>query len=236
MSSPARHLTRFVDPHPSCPREPHRLPPPLKFSRSTGNLVMLGDVLLPAWCARHFRCRVESLPCGPPLRCGRGYATSGPVGIFHLTVNATCRQSVIDSCPVPREVKVSDVFNNPTFGPYTDEAGSGSVQFMSLFFEYVTSRSAGWSRMDSVTIPDAVAEATRALRGLACISATLRHAPAANHAFGDGTVLAEYTPLEGWSVHEGGTVAKPVSDASSSILHRGPSPGFTRRAPSKYWP
>lgn len=126
---------------------------------------------------------------------------------------------------------MSDIFNDPTFGPYPHQSGSGSVPVMSLFLEYATSRSVGWSRMEGVTITDAVAEATGALRGLACISATLRHAPAEHHTFGQGTLIAAYTPLEGWTRHEGGTVAEPVPDAGSPVLHRGASPRIRRGHP-----
>lgn len=121
-----------------------------------------------------------------------------------------------------------DIFDNPTLGP----PRSGIVPHTSLFLEYVTGRTAGWSRIESGTITNAVAEATRTLRGLECVSAALRRAPAANYAFGAGTLLAAYTPLEGWRVHEDGSLAGQAPDISSPVPQKGPSPGDTEQQ----WP
>lgn len=75
---------------------------------------------------------------------------------------------------------------------------------MAYFLEYVSDQTSGRSRIDCGSFGDALTRAKDALRGLRCTSAVLRHAHASSVAFGEGSVLAVYTPIDGWRVHETG--------------------------------
>ncbi|MET4147190.1 hypothetical protein ABIB45_004130 [Arthrobacter sp. UYCo732] len=71
---------------------------------------------------------------------------------------------------------------------------------MPYFVEYVTDQAVGHSVIYCVKFADALSEAKDALLGLHCTSAVLRHIPGSNPAFGEGPVLAIYTPAEGWRI------------------------------------
>lgn len=73
---------------------------------------------------------------------------------------------------------------------------------MAYFLEYTTDQAAGRSRIQCVSVAEALTRANDALRGLRCTSAVLRHAPESSPAFGEGFVLAAYTPVEGWRTCE----------------------------------
>ena len=75
---------------------------------------------------------------------------------------------------------------------------------MPYFLEYVTDQTTGRFLIERTSFADALTTAADALRGLRCTSAVVRHAPVASTAFGEGSVLAAYTPVDGWSVHETG--------------------------------
>lgn len=70
---------------------------------------------------------------------------------------------------------------------------------MAYFLEYVTGHSVGRSAIGCANFPDTLARAKNALKGLECIKADLRSAPAAS-AFGEGLVLAAFTAADGWTV------------------------------------
>jgi hypothetical protein len=48
----------------------------------------------------------------------------------------------------------------------------------------------------------AMAKARRALQGLDCIRAALRHSPDTHSPFGEGSILAAYTVAEDWNIQE----------------------------------
>lgn len=73
---------------------------------------------------------------------------------------------------------------------------------MPYLVEYVTDRSIGRSVICSASFDDALEKAKEALKGLQCNSAALLHTLEANPVFGEGDVLARYTPAEGWSIRE----------------------------------
>ena len=75
---------------------------------------------------------------------------------------------------------------------------------MPYFVECVTDQTAGRSLIQCASFSDALTRAKDALRGLQCTSAVLRHAHGSSPAFGEGPVLAAYTPAEGWRIHEAG--------------------------------
>lgn len=73
---------------------------------------------------------------------------------------------------------------------------------MPYFIDYVTGQGAGWYQVVGMNLRDVVSTATRTIRGLDCISASLRHTTNANPAFGEGCVVASYTPIGGWRTHK----------------------------------
>ncbi|HET7138665.1 MAG TPA: hypothetical protein VFI36_00770 [Arthrobacter sp.] len=73
---------------------------------------------------------------------------------------------------------------------------------MPYVLEYVADQAAGRSLIWCAHFDDALNRAKDALRGLQCTSAVLQHAPASTAAFGEGSVLATYTPDDGWRVYE----------------------------------
>jgi len=72
---------------------------------------------------------------------------------------------------------------------------------MPYFLEYVTSHTVGRAAINGGTPHEALAYAQRALMGLPCISAVLRHASAGSRVFGEGQALAGFTAAQGWRIH-----------------------------------
>ncbi|WP_320538088.1 hypothetical protein [Pseudarthrobacter sp. IC2-21] len=72
---------------------------------------------------------------------------------------------------------------------------------MPYFIEYVAVRAVGRSRIHGVSPSDALTTVKLALRGLPCTSVILRETLSSNPAFGEGSVLATYSPAEGWKIH-----------------------------------
>lgn len=75
---------------------------------------------------------------------------------------------------------------------------------MGYFLEYTSGQAAGRFHIQCVSLGEALTRARDALRGLRCTSAVLRHSPGSSPAFGEGFVLAAYTPAEGWQIHDAG--------------------------------
>ncbi|MBX7443350.1 MULTISPECIES: hypothetical protein [unclassified Arthrobacter] len=71
---------------------------------------------------------------------------------------------------------------------------------MPFFLEYVTGQGAGRFTVESTTLSDAVARSGSALEGLDCVRAALRYTVGAGARFGEGPVLAVYSPAEGWKI------------------------------------
>ena len=74
----------------------------------------------------------------------------------------------------------------------------GALPAEPFFLEYATKGSLGWFIVKAANISEAVDKATGAMQGLKCTSAALRQAPDRRAGFGQGTVLALYTPAKGW--------------------------------------
>lgn len=75
---------------------------------------------------------------------------------------------------------------------------------MAYFLEYVTDQTIGRFLIERTSFADALTMAADVLLGLPCTSAVLRQVPVASAAFGEGSALAAYTPVDGWLVHETG--------------------------------
>lgn len=73
-----------------------------------------------------------------------------------------------------------------------------ALPFAPFFLEYATRGSVGWFTVEGTSIPDAIVKASGAIQGLECIRAALRQAPDRRVGFGEGRVLALYTPANGW--------------------------------------
>ena len=72
---------------------------------------------------------------------------------------------------------------------------------MPYFLEYVTTHTVGRAAVAGGTLHEALAYAQKALRGLPCISAVLRHASADSRLYGEGPALAGFTAEQGWRLH-----------------------------------
>lgn len=68
--------------------------------------------------------------------------------------------------------------------------------------EYVTERSVGRSVIYSASFGEALRKAQDALWGVECNSAVLCHTPGSDPVFGERSVLASYTPADGWRIRE----------------------------------
>jgi len=68
-----------------------------------------------------------------------------------------------------------------------------------FFLDYATKGSLGWFIVKAASVPDAIDKATGALQGLPCTRAALRRTRDRNAGSGEGTVLALYTPVKGWT-------------------------------------
>ncbi|MDQ0661662.1 hypothetical protein QFZ35_000160 [Arthrobacter ulcerisalmonis] len=73
---------------------------------------------------------------------------------------------------------------------------------MPYLMEYVTNGSIGRSIIYSASFGDALIKAKNAQRGLQCNSAVLCHTPESDPIFGKGSILASYTPADGWRISE----------------------------------
>ncbi|WP_320538081.1 hypothetical protein [Pseudarthrobacter sp. IC2-21] len=72
---------------------------------------------------------------------------------------------------------------------------------MPYFVEYVAVQAIGRSRIQGVSPSDALTIVQGALRGVPCTSVILRYAAGSNPGFGEGSILATYTPTQGWMIH-----------------------------------
>lgn len=75
---------------------------------------------------------------------------------------------------------------------------------MAYVLEYVTGRSVGRAAIDCANFPDTLAKARNVLKGLDCVKAVLRSAPAASYVYGEGVVLASFTTVDGWTSEQAG--------------------------------
>jgi len=73
---------------------------------------------------------------------------------------------------------------------------------MPFFLEYATLNGAGRFAVEGTSISDAIARASGALHGLDCTGAAFRHTTDSDPAFGEGSLLAAYTPETGWKIQE----------------------------------
>lgn len=74
------------------------------------------------------------------------------------------------------------------------------LRFMPYFLEYVTSHTVSRAAINGSTLHEALVHAQKALMGLPCIIAVLRHASADSRVFGEGAALAGFTAAQGWRI------------------------------------
>lgn len=71
---------------------------------------------------------------------------------------------------------------------------------MPFYVEYVTDHGIGRYRVEAMNFGEAVEGASRTLQDLECTRAVLRRTPHCKQAFGEGSVVARYTPTAGWRI------------------------------------
>lgn len=72
---------------------------------------------------------------------------------------------------------------------------------MPFFLEYVTGRGAGRFTVEGMSLSEAVAKSGTPLEGLSCLRASLRYTLGTVARFGEGALLAIYSPAEGWTIN-----------------------------------
>ena len=102
----------------------------------------------------------------------------------------------------PRAARGTIPRQKAVLGPYASFVRSVMLSSMAFFLEYATDHGAGRCVVEGTNLSDAMEKARRALQGLDCISAVLRHTPDPHSPFGEGSILAAYTMAEGWNIQK----------------------------------